>query len=353
MHIRSTAARTLVAVPTAAALMLLAPAAHAVAGGNGKGAPGNNGTVKIHDAATGQEDVRNEPKVCTFYLDSFGFDPNQDVLWAIFDMNSDMTEPVVFGDLPVDDHGHVRTEDINLPDGHYKLFWKAVPLVNGELPENPDVSNPKHKVFKVDCGGQTPAPTGKPSPTATPTKAPSASPTAVPSTTPSHTATPTPSHTPAPTHTPEPTHSATPTTTPEPTHSATPTTTPAPVPPTTPATQPPATTPATPAPTTPAADVPTDAPSDAPSTAPSAGPSTAPTATVPVHPGTGTKVSPDQPLVVPAKVSVPTPIPGATSDGKKLATTGSDGTLLYAGAGTALLVAGAGAVVYTRRRRTS
>nr|WP_262986049.1 LPXTG cell wall anchor domain-containing protein [Streptomyces sp. CBMA123] len=36
-----------------------------------------------------------------------------------------------------------------------------------------------------------------------------------------------------------------------------------------------------------------------------------------------------------------------------MATTGSDGTLLYAGVGTALLVAGAGAVVYTRRRRTS
>ncbi|MFH8384570.1 LPXTG cell wall anchor domain-containing protein [Kitasatospora sp. NPDC018058] len=350
MHIRSTAARTLVAVPTAAALMLLAPAAYAAAGGNGngKGAPGNNGTVKIHDAATGQEDVRNEPKVCTFYLDSFGFDPNQDVLWAIFDMN-DMSEPVVYGDIPVDDHGHVRTEDISLPDGHYKLFWKAVPLVNGELPEHPDVSNPKHKVFKVDCGGQTPAPTGKPSPTATPTKAPSASPTAVPSTTPSHSASPTPSHTPAPTHTPEPSHTPAPTHTPEPTHSATPTTTPAPVPPTIPAAQPSATTPATPTPTTPAAD----APSDAPSTAPSAGPSTAPTATVPVHPGTGTKVSPDQPLVVPAKVSVPTPIPGAASDGKKLATTGSDGPLLYAGVGTALLAAGAGAVVYTRRRRTS
>ncbi|WP_188306737.1 LPXTG cell wall anchor domain-containing protein [Streptomyces sp. CBMA123] len=44
---------------------------------------------------------------------------------------------------------------------------------------------------------------------------------------------------------------------------------------------------------------------------------------------------------------------GAASDGRKLATTGSDGTLLYAGVGTALLVAGAGAVVYTRRRRTS
>ncbi|WP_279096271.1 LPXTG cell wall anchor domain-containing protein [Kitasatospora aureofaciens] len=338
MHIRSTTARSLVAVPTAAALMLLAPVAHAAAGGNGngKGHPGNNGTVKIHDAATGQEDVRNEPKVCTFYLDSFGFDPNQDVLWAIFDMD-DMTEPVVYGDLPVDDKGHIRTEDINLPDGHYKLFWKAVPLVDGELPEHPDVSNPKQKVFKVDCGGQTPSPTGKPTATGTPTKAPSAGPTAVPSTTPSHT--PAPSHTPTPSQTPAPSHSATPPATPTPTVPA----------PTAPAPTTPATEPAkTPAPTTPAAEVPTGAPSDAPS----AGPSTPPTATVPVHPGAGTKVTPDQPLVVPAKVSVPTPIPGA-SDGKKLASTGSDGTLLYAGAGTALLVAGAGAVVYTRRRRTS
>ncbi|MEU4118659.1 LPXTG cell wall anchor domain-containing protein [Kitasatospora sp. NPDC028055] len=336
MHLRSTAARSLVAVPTAAALLLLSPAAHAAAGGNGKGAPGNNGTVKIHDATTGQEDVRNEPKVCTFYLDSFGFDPNQDVLWAIFDMNGDMTEPLVYGDLPVDGQGHVRTEDIDLPDGHYKLFWATVPLVDGELPENPDVSNPKQKVFKVDCGGRTPAPTGKP--------------TAVPSTSPSHT--PAPSHTPTPSQTPAPTH------TPAPSHSATPSTTPLPPVPTTPAPTAPATEPAkTPAPTAPATAAPTtpaaEVPTGAPSTVPSTGPSTQPTATVPVHPGNGTKVSPSQPLVVPAKVSVPTPIPGAASDGKKLATTGSDGTLLYAGAGTALLVAGAGAVVYTRRRRTS
>ncbi|MFD7449309.1 hypothetical protein [Kitasatospora sp. NPDC059827] len=116
----------------------------------------------------------------------------------------------------------------------------------------------------------------------------------------------------------------------------------------------PATEPAkTPAPTTPGAEVPSGAPSGGPSTVPSAGPSTPPTATVPVHPGDGSKVSPSRPLVVPAKVSVPTPIPGAAADGKKPATTGSDGTLLYARAGTALLVAGAGAVVSTRRRRTS
>ncbi|MEU9041705.1 MULTISPECIES: LPXTG cell wall anchor domain-containing protein [unclassified Kitasatospora] len=324
MRIRSTAARSLVAVPTAAALMLLAPAAaHATAGGKG-GAPGNNGTVKIHDAATGQEDVRNEPKVCSFYLDSFGFDANQDVIWAITTVGGGPTEKLVaYGDLPVDGHGHVRTEDIHLPDGHYKLYWQSVELVNGELPQGTKLNNPKHKVFKVDCGGQTPAPTGKPSPTVTPTptKTPSTGPTSVP-TTPSHSpsapASPTASATPKPSGTP---------------------TTPAPT---------------TPAPTAPATGAPTDEPTGAPTDIPSPGPSNPPTATVPVHtPTTDTPVNPDEPLTLPTKVSVPTPIPGAPSDGKKLASTGSDGTLLYAGAGTVLLLAGAGTVVYTRRRRTS
>ncbi|HEY3483640.1 MAG TPA: hypothetical protein VGL02_32660, partial [Streptomyces sp.] len=47
-----------------AATVLLAPAAYAH--GN---APGDNGTIKIHDARTGEELVKNEPHVCTFYLD--------------------------------------------------------------------------------------------------------------------------------------------------------------------------------------------------------------------------------------------------------------------------------------------
>ncbi|MEV7186150.1 LPXTG cell wall anchor domain-containing protein [Kitasatospora sp. NPDC093102] len=348
MHLRSTAARSLVAVPTAAALMLLAPAAHAVSGGKG-GAPGNNGTVKIHDAATGQEDVRNEPKVCTFYLDSFGFDANQDVIWAIATVGPKGETLAAWGDLPVDPHGHVRTEDIHLPDGHYKLYWQSVELVDGKLPKEPDLNNPKHKVFKVDCGGQSPAPTGKPSATVppTPVKTPSASPTSVPSHSPSAPATP-PATTPATTPATPP--ATTPATTPaSPSASTQPTETPKPpVPPTTTPTSPAATAPATTPATTPATEEPTIAPSGAPSPAPSG----APTATVPVHvPATETPVNPEQPLIMPDKVSVPTPIPGA-ADGKKLATTGSDGTLLYAGAGTVLLLGGAGAVVYTRRRRT-
>ncbi|MFF3108337.1 LPXTG cell wall anchor domain-containing protein [Kitasatospora sp. NPDC057904] len=344
MHIRSTAARSLVAVPTAAALLLLSPAAHAAPGG--KNAPGNNGTVKIHDASTGQEDTRNEPKVCTFYLDSFGFDANQDIVWMIASVHGDDEQMVAYGDLPVDANGDVRTDDINLPDGQYKLYWAAVTLVNGEIPEDdPALDNPKHKVFKVDCGGKAPSKgptavpstpaTGKPSdkpsdkPSEKPSEKPSGKPSEKPSEKPSDKPTEKPSEKPSDKPSDKPTTPAT-----KPAESASPTA----------------------APTTPAAGGPaTGAPSTAPSTAPSASPSApAPTATVPVQtPSAPTAVNPAKPLVVPAKVSVPTPIKGApAANGPKLAQTGSDGTLLYAGAGTALVVGGA-ALVYARRRRTA
>ncbi|WP_051838712.1 LPXTG cell wall anchor domain-containing protein [Streptomyces sp. NRRL WC-3742] len=325
MHLRSTAARAMVAVPTAAALMLLAPVAQAAAGG-GKGAPGNNGTVKIHNAATGEEDTRNEPKVCTFYLDSFGFDPGQDVIWAIYAKDGGKETLAKYGQLPVLASGHVRTEEIHLPDGMYKLYWSSVELVDGKVPTKTKINNPKHKVFKVDCGAESP----KPTPTRTPTGTPTA--TVTPSATPT---TPAPKPT-TPAATPS-TPAATPTTPVTP--STTPTTPATPSTPTTPA----PTEPSTPEPTTPATGAPSPKPTD-----------DKPTATVPVTTppaGSTPVVNPEEPLAKAAELPVPTPTPIA--DGKKLASTGSDGTLLYAGAGTVLLAAGAGAVVYTRRRRTT
>ncbi|MFE7560899.1 LAETG motif-containing sortase-dependent surface protein [Kitasatospora sp. NPDC057500] len=390
MRIHPTAARSLVAVPTIAALLLAAPAAEA--------AKGNNGTVKIHDSATGEEPRENQPKVCTFYLDSFGFDAGQDIVWTIARMHGDKETAVAYGDLPVDGKGHVRTEDINLPDGQYKLYWDAIELKDGKLPTPPPKpKHPKQKVFKVDCGG-TPTPT--PTPTGKPTTTPSATPTATPTPTP----TPTPTRTtPAP---PPPTPSATPTTTPSTTPSTTPTVTPSATPSATPTpTQAPTVTPSTtptvtptvtpPNPTVPPTVVPTVvptvSPSEVPSATPSSTPSTAPsgtptpaatgsaspspaatpsgqapapaptgqapkpTATVPVHTApAGTVIDPANPLIMPTQVSVPTPIAGAAPVGKDLANTGSsDGTLLMAGAGTVLLLGGAGAVVYTRRTRRS
>ncbi|MFF8478320.1 hypothetical protein [Streptomyces sp. NPDC015414] len=122
-----------------AALFAVPTAAHATA-------PGDNGTVKIHDARTGEELRRNEPHVCTFYLDAFGFDGVQRVDWHIeawAPTASVKGATVKSGALTLDAGGHGRTEDLSLPDGHYKLFWNF----EGEK------GAAKHKVFWTDCAG--------------------------------------------------------------------------------------------------------------------------------------------------------------------------------------------------------
>ncbi|CAM5675261.1 LPXTG-motif cell wall-anchored protein OS=Streptomyces violarus OX=67380 GN=FHS41_006817 PE=4 SV=1 [Streptomyces violarus] len=148
-------------------LLLLAPAAHATP-------PGDNGTVKIHDASTDEELRRNEPHVCTFYLDAFGFDGGQEVDWRIdaIPPSENKGETVKSGALTLDAEGHGRTEDLSLPDGHYKLFWNF----DGEK------GAAKHKVFWTDCedeqepGGSTPSGSASPSPSSGASAAPSAGP---------------------------------------------------------------------------------------------------------------------------------------------------------------------------------
>ncbi|WP_328512484.1 LPXTG cell wall anchor domain-containing protein [Streptomyces sp. NBC_00376] len=135
MHTLASAGTLTAAV---AAAILLAPAAHATA-------PGDNGTVKIHDAKTGEELRKNEPHVCTFYLDAFGFDSTQKVDWHIEAWAPTAHvkgETVKSGSLTLDAEGHGRTPDQSLPDGHYKLFWNF----DGEH------GRAKHKVFWTDCG---------------------------------------------------------------------------------------------------------------------------------------------------------------------------------------------------------
>lgn len=125
------------AVSVAAAVTLLsAPAASATP-------PGDNGTVKIHDAATSQELRKNEPHVCTFYLDAFGFDADQQVSWKIVQMPPTGTKGVEVktGALELDLDGDGRTGELSLPDGHYKLIWNF----DGEH------GRAKHKVFWTSC----------------------------------------------------------------------------------------------------------------------------------------------------------------------------------------------------------
>jgi hypothetical protein len=125
--------------------------------------PGDNGTVKIHNSSTPVTDRRNEPHVCVFYLDAFGFDPGQSVSWQIKSWPPTGDRAVVDqGTLTLDSAGDGRTSDQTLPDGHYKLFWTFA----GEH------GAAKQKVFWVSCPSSTPTPTPtptSPSPTPTPT----------------------------------------------------------------------------------------------------------------------------------------------------------------------------------------
>src|SRR6516165_3776131 len=85
---------------------------------------GDNGTVKIHNSATPVTDPRNEPHVCVFYLDAFGFDPGQSVSWQIKSWPPTGDRAVIAsGALALDSNGDGHTGDMTLQNGHYKLFW--------------------------------------------------------------------------------------------------------------------------------------------------------------------------------------------------------------------------------------
>jgi hypothetical protein len=162
--------------------------AHGKGGGKTSGAKGDNGTVKIHNSTTPVTDRRNEPHVCVFYLDAFGFDPSQSVSWQIKSWPPTGDRNVVSsGALVLDSSGNGHTGDMTLQNGHYKLFWNFA----GEH------GFAKQKVFWVSCAAATPTPTPSVSPTATPT--PSVSPTPTP---PTGTVPPSPIPSPSPTPSP-------------------------------------------------------------------------------------------------------------------------------------------------------
>lgn len=116
---------------------------------------GDNGTVKIHRSTTPVTDRRNQPHVCVFYLDAFGFDPGQSVSWRIKSWPPTGNRTVVAsGVLTLNSNGGGRTGNKTLPNGHYKLFWNFT----GEH------GSAKHKVFWVKCAAPTPSPSPTPSP---------------------------------------------------------------------------------------------------------------------------------------------------------------------------------------------
>lgn len=168
---------TLVALACAFMLALAAPFAMADAEGHGGqgGPPGDNGTVKVHRSGTSPDKPCNQPHVCKFYLAAFQFDAGQEIAWEIKSWPPTGDREVVkSGTLTLDEDGRGHTEDMSLPDGHYKLVWQFA----GEH------GKAKHKVFWVKCVDATP------SPSESPTEEPSPSESPTPSETPSESETP-------------------------------------------------------------------------------------------------------------------------------------------------------------------
>jgi hypothetical protein len=185
------------------ALTSTSSAAALPAGAARSALPGANGDVKIHQVGTSVTDPRNQPKVCTFYLDAFHFDAAQSVSYW-FVAGEPFTGPQLLpGSLTLDAAGNGQTGTLSLATGHYKLFFKAAGAPG----------NGTSKVFKVGCV----TPTATPTATATPTETPTATPTA--------TVTPTETPTETPTATPTATFTATGTGTASPTPSGSPTAT--------------------------------------------------------------------------------------------------------------------------------
>lgn len=135
--------------------------------------------------------MRNEPKVCKFYLVGFHFDAGQAVSWKIESWPPTGDRSVVkTGTLVLDGNGWGRTDNMTLENGHYKLFWNFVGE-NGKA---------KQKVFWMKC----PSPGGKPTPTpseSTPSAPSSSPPSTKPNPTPTNTAPTPPAGAPTPVHT--------------------------------------------------------------------------------------------------------------------------------------------------------
>jgi hypothetical protein len=129
----------------------------------GDPAPGNNGTLKIHELGTPSGFEDNDPKVCIFNIEGFSFDPGQTGYLVLATQGGDGPTnpdvgPVAFG--PTDDSGYYATlyfngdSGITVPDGHYKATLYGKQLPTGDLTD----VKAKSKVFKVSCETTSPSP---------------------------------------------------------------------------------------------------------------------------------------------------------------------------------------------------
>ena len=123
-----------------------------------QGPPGNNGTLKVHEQGTPSGTESNDPKVCVFNFEGFGFDPGQtgaiDIDTQGGGPGSTTVKTLNFG--PADSSGYYATGYLNasaadVPNGMYKatLYGKDT---GGNVDRTDEKA--KSKVFKVECQGR-------------------------------------------------------------------------------------------------------------------------------------------------------------------------------------------------------
>src|SRR6476469_2649013 len=119
---------------------------------------GNNGTLKVHEIGTPTGTENNDPKVCAFNFEGFGFDPAQSGYINIDVQGGDGPTgtdagPFAFG--PTNNSGYAISQDFNngagtttINNGHYKAT-----RYGKDTGGNVDLRDvkAKSKVFKVEC----------------------------------------------------------------------------------------------------------------------------------------------------------------------------------------------------------
>ena len=113
--------------------------------------PGNNGTLKVHEQGTPANTESNDPKVCVFNFEGYGFDKGQSGVIAISVQGGGKDRQVVKTvSMPAaNTSGYTETAYVTVANGHYKttLYGKDV---HGNADYNNDLKA-KSKVIKVEC----------------------------------------------------------------------------------------------------------------------------------------------------------------------------------------------------------
>lgn len=130
---------------------------------DGNGPPGNNGTLKVHEEGTPSGTESNDPKVCVFNFEGFGFDEGQTGYLMFEPQGGSQPQGESAGPFevgPADEDGYFASPYFNdedgpaIKNGTYKVTLYGKRLPSGELADE----KAKSKVFKVECEEVPPPP---------------------------------------------------------------------------------------------------------------------------------------------------------------------------------------------------